>query len=93
MKLNLVKDVKGNKKEFSRYISIKRHTRGNVNLLLNGSGDVVTKHTEKTKVPNISFQQSQAPETDGEDLPLAEQDHVKEYFNIIDRHKSMGPDG
>ena len=39
MELNLPRDVKSNKKDFSRYIGSKRHTRKNAGLLLNGSGD------------------------------------------------------
>lgn len=91
-----MRDVKSNKKDFSRYIGSKRYTRENASLLMDGSGDLVTKHTEKTKVLNMfftfGFQQSQAPETEGKDLPSAEQGQVREHLNRINRHKSVGPD-
>ncbi|KAK4832553.1 hypothetical protein QYF61_024053 [Mycteria americana] len=48
LELNLGRDLKG-KKGFYRYISSKRKTRGNVVLLLNGTGDLVTKGLEKTE--------------------------------------------
>lgn len=43
------------KKDFYRYISSKRKTRGKVVLLLNGTGDLVTKGLEKTDVLSPVF--------------------------------------
>lgn len=55
LELNLVSNVKGNKKSFSRCISKKRKTRENMGLVLNGAGDLVTKDREKVKVLNTFF--------------------------------------
>lgn len=55
LELNLVSNVKGNKKSFSRCISMKRKTRENMGLVLNGAGDLVTKDMEKVKVLNTFF--------------------------------------
>ena len=70
--MNLVGDVKRNKKDL-KYTGNKRKTRGNVGLLLNGAGDLVTKDMEKAGVlgaffaldftGKTSLQQSQNPET------------------------------
>ncbi|KAK4807097.1 hypothetical protein QYF61_018438 [Mycteria americana] len=86
MELNLARDVKGNKKGFYKYIGDKRKARENVGPLLNEAGDLVTQDMEK------------AEETWGkvwskEDVPLVEEDQVREYLSKLDIHKSMGPDG
>lgn len=49
LKLNLVKDMKGNKKGFYKYIG-KRKTRENMALLLNGTRNLVQKDMEKAEV-------------------------------------------
>jgi len=46
----------------------------------------------------ISLQETQVPETKGkvcskEDVPLVEEDEVRQYLSNLDIHKSMGPDG
>ena len=70
LKLKL-RDVKGNKKGFCKYLSDKWKIRENVDPLLSESGDLVTQDMEKAEVPNatfaskISLQESQAPETKG----------------------------
>ncbi|KFZ52058.1 hypothetical protein N321_07570, partial [Antrostomus carolinensis] len=53
--LNLARDVKGNKKSFYRYVGEKRKTRENVGPLQKATGDLVTRDTEKAKVPNDFF--------------------------------------
>lgn len=82
-------------KDSRRYISSRRHVRETMGLLLNGSGDPVTKDTAKTKVLNIffafGFQQSQTPETKGKDLFLPQQGQLRKHLKRVDRHKSMGP--
>ncbi|KAK4824189.1 LOW QUALITY PROTEIN: hypothetical protein QYF61_012005 [Mycteria americana] len=50
-----LKDVKGIKKGFSKYISSKRKTREYVGLLLNGAGELVTKDMQKAKALNAFF--------------------------------------
>ncbi|XP_067145782.1 deuterosome assembly protein 1 [Apteryx mantelli] len=47
--------MKGNKKGFYRYISSKRKARENMDLLLNGNGDLVAKNIKKAKVLNAFF--------------------------------------
>ena len=93
---------------FYRYISSKRKTRENVGPLLNGAGELVPEDTEKANVLSALFslvftdktnlQESQAPETraniwNKEELPLSEEDQVREHLSNLDAHKSMGPDG
>ncbi|XP_067173621.1 olfactory receptor 14C36-like [Apteryx mantelli] len=100
VELNLLGDVKGNKKGFCRYISSKEKTREYVSLVLNGAGDMVTKDVEKAKVYSAFFasdfpdktclQESQAPETCAN---MVEEDRVREHLNKLDIHLSMGPDG
>lgn len=55
MELNLFRDVKGIKKGFYRYLGSKRKTKENVGQLLNSVGNLVTKNTEKAKVPSAFF--------------------------------------
>lgn len=43
LEFNLVRDVRGNKKGFYRYINSKRKVRGYVGPLLNGAGELVTE--------------------------------------------------
>lgn len=50
----LVRNVRG-KKGYHKYISTKRKTRENVELLLNGAGNVLIKETEKAKALNAYF--------------------------------------
>lgn len=55
LEFSLVRNVKGNKNGFYKYISRKRKIRENVGLLLDGAGDLVTKDMEKAKVFNAFF--------------------------------------
>lgn len=48
--MNLARNVKGNKKDFYKYVSSKSKTRENVGLLLNGTRALVTQDMEKTEV-------------------------------------------
>ena len=41
--LNVVRDIKGSKKDYYRCISSEKKTRENMSLLLNGVGDLVKK--------------------------------------------------
>lgn len=43
LKLNLERDMKGNRKGFLKYIASKRKTRQKVGLLLNGAGDLLIR--------------------------------------------------
>jgi len=53
--LNLVRDIKGNKKSFHRYISDKRKARENVGPLWKEMGDLVTRDMEKAEVVDDFF--------------------------------------
>jgi len=108
LELNLARDVKDNKQDVFRYISSKRKTRKNVGPLLKEVGVLVAEDTEKAKLLNAFFasvfsakagpRKSQALEVREEacrkdDLPLVEEDCVRDHLSNLDSHKSMGPDG
>jgi len=105
LELNLARDVKNNKKGFFNYISSKRKTRDNVGLLLNEVGALVTEDAELLNAFFASVfsakagpQESQAPEVKEEayredDLPLVDEDCVRDRLSNLDTHKSMGPHG
>jgi len=50
-----VRDVKDNNKGFHKYICSRRTVRENVGLLLDGTGDLVTKNMEKSKLFSAFF--------------------------------------
>ena len=53
--MQLVRDVKGNKKGFYKYLSNKRKIRERVGPLLNGGGNLVTDDMEKAEVFDAFF--------------------------------------
>ena len=55
IELNLVRDVKGNKKSFYRHVGDKRKTKENVGPLWKEKGDLVTWDMEKAEVLNDFF--------------------------------------
>lgn len=82
--------------------SISRENKGS---LLNEMADLFTHSNEKTKILIAFFPQTLSRRQDSwkvsdsrlkgwirEDVPLAEQDKVREYFSKLGIHKSMGPD-
>ncbi|GAB0204188.1 mitochondrial enolase superfamily member 1 [Grus japonensis] len=107
LELKLARDVKDNKKGFFKYIGSKRKTRENLGPLLNEVGALVMEDIEKVELLNAFFasfltakaipQESQTMEVGErvlrkEDLPLVEEDQVREHLGDLDIHKSMGPD-
>ncbi|GAB0204347.1 coiled-coil domain-containing protein 171 [Grus japonensis] len=108
LELKLARDVKDNKKGFLKCINSKRNTRGNVGVLLNEVGALVTEDTEKVELLNTFFASvftakagSQGTQTlevrekvlQKEDLPLVKEDRVREHLGNLDTHnKSMDPD-
>jgi len=79
-----------------------------VGPLLNEVGALVMEDAEKAELLNACFaslfsakagpQESQAMEVREEawqkdDLPLVEEDCVRDHLSNLDAHKSMGPDG
>jgi len=108
LELSLGRNVKNNKKSFFKYIGSKRKTRENVGRLLKEVGALVTEDAEKAETLNAFFasvfsakagpQESQAPEVKKKayrkgDLPLVEEDCVRDHLSNLDSHKSLDPDG
>ncbi|GAB0182914.1 mitochondrial enolase superfamily member 1 [Grus japonensis] len=102
------KDKKKGFFKYSTLLSSKKTTRENVGPLLKEVGALVTEDTEKAELLNAFFasvftakvspQESQTLEVGEkvwrkEDLPLVEEDWVREHLGKPDIHKSMGPDG
>ncbi|KAK4814550.1 hypothetical protein QYF61_023749 [Mycteria americana] len=107
MELNLVRDVKGNKKSSHRYVSDKRKSRENVGPLQKEMGYLVTQDTEKAEVLNDFFASvftgkcpshtAQVAEGKGRDWENEEpatvgEDQVQDHLRNLKVHKSMGPD-
>ncbi|KFU99993.1 hypothetical protein N340_08025, partial [Tauraco erythrolophus] len=55
IELNLARDIKGNKKNFYRYVSDKKRSRENVGPLRKETGDLATRDMEKAEVLNDFF--------------------------------------
>jgi len=102
------RDVRNNKKGFFKYIISKWKTRDNVGPLLNEVGVLVMEDAEKADLLNAAFasvfsakagpQESQALEVREEscikdDLPLVEEDYVRDHVSNMDAPKSMGANG
>jgi len=106
LELNLARNVKENKKSFFKCISSKWKTRYNVGLQLNKVDALVTENAEKAELLNAFIasvfsakadpQESQSLEVREEayrkdDLPLVEEDCVRDHLSDLYAHKSMGP--
>lgn len=91
-------------KQVYRCNNSKRKTRENVGSPISGAGDHVTKNMERSMflitfyalvfTGKICLQESWAPEKvwNKDDLPLVEEDQVREHLNRLDIQKSMGSD-
>ncbi|KAK4819089.1 hypothetical protein QYF61_025348 [Mycteria americana] len=106
--LNLAAAVKDNKKHFFKYISSKRRTKENLQPLVDGGGNTVTKDEEKAEVLNAFFtsvfnsrancslgtQPLELEDRDGDQngAPVIQGEMVSDLLHHLDTHKSTGPD-
>ncbi|GAB0209898.1 mitochondrial enolase superfamily member 1 [Grus japonensis] len=108
LELNLTREVKGNQKGFSKYISSKMKTKESMSSLFNGAGDLVTSDREKAEVLDAFFasfftgkvcpQASQVPEHPSrvwgsEAVATVEEERVRNHLTHLDIHEPMGSDG
>ena len=100
-----MRDVKGNKRGFYKYVHDKRKTSENVGPLLNGARDLVTEDIEEAEVLNsffasvftskTGFQESQATVTGGKiwskgNVPLVKEDQVPAKWTHVSPWALMG---
>ncbi|CAM4551684.1 unnamed protein product [Caretta caretta] len=104
LELQLVRDVKSNKKGFFRYVGNKKKAKESVGPLMNEGGNLVMEDVEKANVLNaffasvftnkVSSQTAALGITtwgiDGQ--PSVEKEVVRDYLEKLDVHKSMEPD-
>ncbi|KAK4811169.1 hypothetical protein QYF61_019800 [Mycteria americana] len=108
LELNLAAAVKDNKKYFFKYISSQRRAKENLQPLVDGGGNKVTKGEEEAEVLNAFFASvfnsrancslgTQPPESEDRDgdqngAPIIQGEMVSDLLHHLDTHKSMGPD-
>ncbi|KAK4816845.1 hypothetical protein QYF61_023967 [Mycteria americana] len=108
LELNLATAIKDNKKHFFKYISSKRRAKENLQPLVDGGGNTVTKDEEKAEVLNAFFasvfnsrancplgtQPLELEDRDGDQngAPMIQEEMVSDLLHHLDTHKSMGPD-
>ncbi|KAK4825315.1 hypothetical protein QYF61_026834 [Mycteria americana] len=108
LELSLAAAVKDNKKHFFKYISGKRRAQENLQSLVDGGGNTVTKDEEKAEVLNAFFasvfnsradcslgtQPLELEDRDGDQngAPIIQGEMVSDLLHHLDTHKSMGPD-
>ncbi|KAK4810884.1 hypothetical protein QYF61_013292 [Mycteria americana] len=108
LELSLAAAVKDNKKHFFKYISSNRRAKENLQALVDGGGNTVTKDEEKAEVLNAFFasvfnsrancslgtQPLELEDGDGDQngSPIIQGEMVSDLLHHLDTHKSMGPD-
>ncbi|KAK4816387.1 hypothetical protein QYF61_016704 [Mycteria americana] len=93
LELNLAAAVKDNKKHFFKYISSKRRAKENLQPLVDGGGNTVTKDEEEAEGRLFSgYPELEDRDGDQNGAPIIQGEMVSDLLHHLDIHKSMGLD-
>lgn len=101
--LYLARDIKGNKKRFSKYIRNRRKMKRSVGALPSGKENLITDDIKKAEVFNVDFASGFTKKINGDllhntiNINNKEQAKIgkeqsKDYLNKLDVFKSARPD-